>query len=305
VRMPAACCGLVGLMPSRGRISAAPAGAPWGGLSNDGVIARTVRDVAAVLDVLAGIEPGDPFAAPPLPGPLRDEVGRAPGSLRIGLRLHGVGDADATHPEVAAAVTALADALSDLGHAVDAAWPAALDDAEAAPEQSRFVAAEVAHAIAGIGRARGRPVEPDELEVWNQRLLAAAEQTPAPRLVEAREWLTAWARRLLPWWERDGFDLLLTPVITQPVFPLGWMSPERTPEEMAGIRRHLGWLLGAWNVTGQPAISVPAGQTAGCLPVGAQLVAARGREDLLVRVAAQLEAARPWPEAPQCATMQA
>jgi amidase len=87
------------------------------------------------------------------------------------------------------------------------------------------------------------------------------------------------------------------PVITQPVFELGWMRADRSPEEMAGIRRHLGWLLGAWNVTGQPAISVPAG-FAGGMPVGAQLVAAPGREDVLVGVAAQIEAVAPWPLAP-------
>ena len=295
VREPASLCGVVGLMPSRGRISAAPAGAPWGGFSNDGVIARTVRDAAAGLDVMAGNEPGDPYFAPPLPGPLADEVGRAPGTCRVGLRLHGVGDADPTHPVVAAAVTAVADALEQLGHHVEAAWPTALDDADAAPQQGLFVAAEVAHAVAGIGHDLGRAIDPDELEVWNARLVELAADTSAVRVVEAREWLIVWARRLVPWWTVEGYDLLLTPIITQPPFPLGWMSPDRTAEEMAGIRRNLGWLLGAWNVTGQPAISVPAGRTVDGLPVGAQLVAAPGGEDLLVRVAAQLEVARPWP----------
>ena len=294
VRMPAACCGVVGLMPGRGRISAAPFGAPWGGFSNDGAIARTVRDAAALLDVMMGNEPGDPFFAPPLPGALADEAGREPPACRIGVRLHGVGDADPTHSEVAAAVTAVADALAALGHRIDNAWPAALDDADAAPQQSLFVAAEVASSVAAIGRCLGRKIHPSELEVWNARLTEIAAATTAVRVVESREWLIAWTRRLVPWWEVDGYDLLLTPVITQPPFALGWMSPDRTPEEMAGIRRNLGWLLGAWNVTGQPAVSVPAGLTEGGLPIGAQLVAARGREDLLVRVAAQLELARPW-----------
>jgi amidase len=295
VREPASLCGVVGLMPSRGRISAAPAGAPWGGFSNDGVIARTVRDVAAGIDVMAGNEPGDPYLAPTLPGLLSGEVGRAPGACRIGVRLHGVGDADPTHPEVAAAVTALAGTLEELGHHVEPAWPAALDDPDAAPHQGLFVAAEVASAVAAIGRDLGRTIDPGELEVWNARLVELAAATNAVRVVDAREWLIAWSRRLVPWWTVDGFDLLLTPIITQPPFSLGWMSPDRTPEEMAGIRRHLGWLLGAWNVTGQPAISIPAGRTGDGLPVGAQLVAAPGREDLLVRVAAQVEIARPWP----------
>jgi amidase len=295
VRMPAACCGIVGLKPSRGRISAAPDGAPWAGLSTDGVLARTVRDAAAVLDVMSGAEPGDPYHAPPLPGPLAEEAGREPGSLRIGLRLHGAGDADPTHPEVAAVLTALAAQLEALGHQVEPAWPAALDDPDAAAPQGRLVAADVAAEVARIEAALGRPIALDELEPWNARLVEAGNASTGAQIAADRERLTAWSRALVAWWRPFGaFDLLLTPVITQPVFALGWMRADRSPEEMAGIRRHLGWLLGAWNVTGQPAISVPAGLAAG-LPVGAQLVAAPGREDVLVRVAAQIERAAPWP----------
>ena len=258
------------------------------------MIARTVRDVAAGIDVMAGNEPGDPYFAPPLPGPLAEEVGRAPGACRIGLRLHGVGDADPTHPEVAAAVTALAGTLEELGHHVEPAWPSALDDADAAPQQGLFVAAEVAERVAAIGHdlgARSIPVS----SRCGTRVSSSSRRRRTRSASSTPQWLIAWARRLVPWWTVDGFDLLLTPIITQPPFPLGWMSPERTPEEMAGIRRHLGWLLGAWNVTGQPAISIPAGRTGDGLPVGAQLVAAPGREDLLVRVSAQLEVAQPWP----------
>lgn len=297
VRMPASCCGIVGLKPSRGRISAAPGGAAWAGLSTDGVLARSVRDAAAVLDVMAGAEPGDPFVAPPLARALVDEAGRAPGSCRIGLRLHGVGDADPTHPEVNAAVMALAKQFETFGHVVEAAWPVALDDEGAAEHQGVVVAAEVSHEIARLGAGIGHAIEPSELEAWNARLLEAGAGTTAARYVEAREWITAWSRRLTSWWYgEDAFDLLLTPVITQPPFELGWMSADRSPQEMAAIRDHLGWLLGAWNVTGQPAIAVPAGRTNTGLPIGAQLVAAPGREDVLVRVAAQLEAATgPWP----------
>jgi amidase len=295
VRMPASCCGLVGLKPTRGRISDAPAGASWGGLSTDGALARTVRDAAGLLDAMSGNETGDLFTAPPLSGPLAREAGQPPGARRIGVRTEGVGDSDATDPEVVAMVESLGAALEELGHHVEKAAPPAFDDAEAQVEQGLFVAAEVSAEVAALGRALGRPIEPSELEVWNARLVEVAAALPAARLVEAREWLVAWGRRLLSWWADDGYDLLLTPVITQPPFELGWMLGDRTAEEMAAIRRRLGWLLGAWNVTGQPAVAVPAGRTASGLPVGAQLVAAPGREGLLVRVAAQFEAARPWP----------
>jgi amidase len=295
VRMPASCCGLVGLKPTRGRISDAPAGASWGGLSTDGALARTVRDAAALLDVMAGNEPGDWFSAPALPGPLAAETERVPPPCRIGVRVEGVGDADPTDPEVAAVVTALGETLSALGHHVELASPPALDDADAQAEQGLFVAAEVANEVAQLGRMLGRAISPSELEVWNARLVEAAAATPAARVVQAREWLLTWSRRLIAWWAVDGYDLLVTPVITQPPFELGWMKGDRTPEEMAGIRRRLGWLLGAWNVTGQPVVAVPAGRTTGGLPIGAQLVGAPGREDLLVRIAAQVEAARPWP----------
>jgi amidase len=111
--------------------------------------------------------------------------------------------------------------------------------------------------------------------------------------VAAREWLHAWSRRLHSWW--DDFDLLLTPTVTQPPVPIGSLPFDPSPEDMAQMRRELGWLMGMWNVTGQPAISVPAPPTDDGLPVGAQLVAAWGREDLLLQTATLIEAALPWP----------
>ena len=113
------------------------------------------------------------------------------------------------------------------------------------------------------------------------------------QLVEAREGLFAWSRRLVAFF--DDYDLLLTPVLTQPAIRIGELPEDPTAAELDAMRRRLGWLPGAWNVTGQPAISVPAGRTPEGLPVGIQLVAAWGREELLLAAAAWLEAVRPWP----------
>ena len=111
--------------------------------------------------------------------------------------------------------------------------------------------------------------------------------------VAAREWLHGWGRRLHAWW--SDFDLLLTPTVTQPPVLIGSLPFDPTVDDMARMRRELGWLVGMWNVSGQPAISVPARQTIDGLPIGAQLVAPWGREDLLLQTAALIEREQPWP----------
>src|SRR5690606_3501979 len=137
-------------------------------------------------------------------------------------------------------------------------------------------------------------IDPRELEPRNRMTIEGARAITGAQFVEAREWLSAWGRRLVAWF--DDYDLLLTPVLTQPAIRLGELPVEPTVAELDAMRRRLGWLPGAWNVTGQPAISVPAGRTPDGLPVGIQLVARWGREDLLLRVARWLEQAHPWPK---------
>jgi amidase len=293
IRIPASHTGLVGLKPSRGRVSRAPdQGEAWMGASTYGALARTVRDAAAVLDVLAGPEVGDPYGAPPLPAPLAAEVGADPGALRIGVLRAPPGGAPAD-PDTVAAVDAAAAALETLGHRVEETHPAALGEDEAV--RARFVdvvAAGVAADLAAWEARLGRPIADDELERDNAALRAHGRRLGAAEYLATVEWLHAWSRRVAAWWAQ-GWDLLASPVLNGPAPPLGWLSH---PDGAVALGRlnHLMAYTSQFNVTGQPAISLPLHWTAAGLPVGVQLVAATGREDLLVRVASQLERALPW-----------
>jgi amidase len=291
IRVPSAHCGLVGLKPSRARVSRAPdSGESWMGGSTDGAVTRTVRDAAAVFDILAGPEPGDPYAAPPLPRPLVEEVGVDPGRLRIGWLDHPTGPTLEADPITRAAVGDVAQLLESLGHNVAEDHPAALDDDD--EYRRRFltvVACGVASDLAAWEQRLGRSIADDELEADNAMLRAIGRSVAAPDYIANIHWMHGFGRRLAPWWA--GTDLLLTPVLNGPPPPIGWLSDP----ELGG--RRVGELLAytsQFNMSGQPAISLPLYWSEAGLPIGVQLVAAAGREDLLVRIAAQLEEARPW-----------
>lgn len=311
IRIPASECGLVGLKPSRGRISGAPdVGESWMGATVEGVVTRTVRDTAAVLDVICGPEIGDPYTAPPFTRPLAEEVGVEPGVLRIGVLDHPVLPGAEAHPECTEAVVRTAALLQSLGHQVEVAWPAGIGDPEFTRRFTAVVAAWTAADRAALERLLGREVGADDLEPDNLLLASFGANMTADVYIEIVTALHAWSREVVSWWRpdpavADGFDLLLTPTIAAPPPRIGYLAGEHAG---ARIRTLMGYTA-QFNITGQPAISVPLHRTgtigpttapdgsdvpAG-LPVGVQLVAAPYREDLLVRVASQLEAAAPWP----------
>lgn len=302
IRMPASCCGLVGLKPSRGRLTRGPhEGEAWGGLATDGVLTRSVRDTAAVLDLIAGPGPGDPAPALPWNRTLAaaaatacDDRGRAAERLRIGVRYEAFAGGDPTHPEVRAAVERAAAALSELGHELSDGGPGALDDPEIPDRQGVVTSTGVAAALDGFAQRIGRAIGLDELEPITAAIVEAGRRHSALDYRNAREALIAYTRRVVPWWETR--DLLLAPTITRPPPRLGDIHPELAPAEVGRLRAEYGWLTPPWNVTGQPAVSLPVYWSAAGLPIGVQLVAAPGREDVLVRVAAQLESATGWLE---------
>jgi len=294
IRIPASHCGLVGLKPSRGRNSFGPGiGERWAGFSAEGFVTRSVRDSAALLDVTAGPMPGDPYFAPQPERPFAREPGAEPGRLRIGLMRRAPREGP-LHPDCLGAVSAAGSLLESLGHDVEESHPAALDDPAALKSFIAVVSSSVARALDDWGRKLGREIAQHEVEPLTWEVAKAGRSRPAPDYIAAIDFNHAHGRRLASWWQ-EGFDLLLTPTCAEPPPPLG--SFASTPDDpLAGFLRAapFGAFTMQFNLSGQPAISLPLHWNEEGLPIGVQLVAAYGREDLLIRVAAQIERAEPW-----------
>jgi amidase len=295
IRIPASECGLVGLKPSRGRVPLWPDLAEaWGGMVAQLVVSRSVRDTATLLDVAAGPCPGDLHTPPPPARPWAEEVGADPGSLRVGL-LTAVPDGTVpTDPACAAAAEGAARLLESLGHAVEPAWPPALVE----PQLTRWFlpcyGTWTALELDWWSRQLGRPLGPGDVEACTWAVAEMGRQVSATQYLEGLYALHRYSAGVQEWWA-DGWDLLLTPTISEPPPALGQYAA--TPDEpLWPVTRailEVAYTI-PFNLTGQPAISLPLHQTEDGLPVGVQLVAAYGREDLLLRVAAQLEQASPW-----------
>jgi amidase len=300
IRIPASCCGLVGLKPSRGRVSLGPDyGSINGGLVCEHVVARSVRDSARVLDLVHGARPGDPYAAPTPTRPFADELGAPTGRLKIGFAtryLNPQGQMSAVHADCAAAVADTARLLESLGHHVEEAEIDALKQAEYVPRFLTVWATGVAADLDGIQLLLGRTITADEVEPLTWGLATMGRSISAPGYVLAWRWLEANARAVASFFER--YDLWLTPTVATPPPPLG--AFKSTPSNPLGgifAAAEFAPFTPAFNATGQPAISLPLHRNGAGLPIGSQLVAAYGREDLLLRVASQLEEARPFTHA--------
>jgi amidase len=299
IRIPASCCGLVGLKPTRARVSMAPLGDPTGGLVIDGGLARSVRDAAAWLDLLQGAEPGDPFVAIPPARPYLDEVDAPTGRLRIGMATRAMrtdGVVREAHPDCVAAVEDAATLLSALGHHVDVAPIAALERAEYVERFIVLWQVGIATGLDAIAGVLGATIGEADVEPLTWTLYRRGKATSAPDHLNALAWLQTNAREVAGWWQ--GHDLYLTPTLAEPPPPLGtFAAPAGDPFAALVRAGEFAPFTPAWNVTGQPAISLPLHRNADGLPIGVQLVAATGREDLLIRIASQLEQARPFEHA--------
>ncbi len=295
IRIPASECGLVGLKPTRGRVSLGPEfGDVMGGLTAEHVVTRSVRDTAAVLDATHGMVPGDPFTAPAPLRPYAEEVGADPGRLRIGLMATAPMGSVAVHPDCVAAAEAAGKLLESLGHQVVVAHPAALDDPAYTGHFITSWAAGAAWNLDYWTRRTGVEVTEADVEPLTWALAGLGRGTTASDWLGSREWLQANAREMAGWWA-EGFDLLLTPTIAEPPPVLGsFDSPADNPLHGLFRAAEVVPFTPPFNVTGQPGISLPLHWNGEGLPIGVQLVAAFGREDVLLRVAAQLETAAPW-----------
>jgi len=295
IRIPASECGLVGLKPSRGRVSMGPQAADsWHGLVIEHAVTHTVRDSAALLDVVAGPLPGDPYMAPPPARPFLHEVGAPPGRLRVGV-LATQPSGQPIHPECAAAAREAGKLFQSLGHAVSESHPVALDDHEALRQTILVVSAWTARDLDYWSERTGRPIGEADVEPMIWALAEMGRPISAADYIRSATLMQLWARRIASWWTE--FDLLVTPTIPDPPPPLGEFDAQ-PDAPLAGFARggHFVMFTMPYNVTGQPAVSLPLAWSRDGLPLGVQLVAAYGREDLLFRVAAQLEEARSWRE---------
>src|SRR5580765_4865502 len=292
IRIPASECGLVGLKPTRGRVSQGPlTGEAWAGGVADGAVTRTVRDAAGLLDAISNRIPGEPYYPPPLPGPLAGEVGADPGRLRIGVLDRPGAEGYLDDPECRAAVAGAALLLEALGHHLEESAPAAMFEPEFLRHFSTIIAADTEATFQGFEELLGRPIGEDEIERRNAAYRRIGRKLSAVDYLDSRAWFGTWARGMADWWE--DHDLLVTPTVGAPPPELGWFTaagPDREGERVVSFIPYTA----QFNMTGQPAITLPLHWTPGGLPVGVQFVAAYGREDLLIRVASQLEQAAPW-----------
>jgi len=292
IRIPASMCGLVGLKVSRGRITAGP-DRDESGLSVQHVVTRSVRDAAAILDATAGPGAGDMAVAPGPTRPYVDEVGVDPGRLRIGLL--DASPAGRLHPDCVAAVNDVARLLEQLGHVVEHGHPPILDAGrELAGAFGARWCVNARMSVIGMGDLIGRELGEDDVEPSTWAMASAAASFSGVDFAKSLAAGVRLTRELGRWWD-SGWDLLLSPTLGGPPPRLAGVSSgtadssadEMTTTELVPFTTH-------FNVSGQPAISLPLWWNADGMPIGVQLAAAYGREDLLVRVASQLEVARPW-----------
>jgi amidase len=314
IRIPAACCGLFGLKPTRARTPAGPGHSQlWNGFTVAHAISRSVRDSAALLDAIAGPESTSPYWAPPQARPFLAEVGAPPGKLRIALSKRPLATSAAIHPDCAAAADDTARLLADLGHEVEEADPD-IDAEGFARDFFTLVCVETAAFLARAAADLGRRPRRGELESATAITALLGRQRSAVEAARARDRLEGIARKALGFFDRH--DLLLSPTLAMPPPAIGALRPrglEAFGQELL-LGLHLGFLLRIpgvieasvrrvfsfipfsplANVTGQPAMTVPLSWNAAGLPIGSQLTARFGDEATLFRVAAQLEEARPW-----------
>ena len=297
IRIPASACGLVGLKPSRQRISEGPIiGDNLSGMTCELVVSKSVRDTALMLDAVHGAAPGDPYVAPAPLRPYADELDAPHEPLRIGLMTHSLAGNEVEQAVVDATREA-GGMLAALGHGVEDSAPGGFEGMDLVDSFLDRWAAGPAATLALFSRALGRELGPEDVEplTW-----ALAERG---RAVSAADYLgivsrhQMMSRMIAGWYEAGGFDLLLTPSLGEVPPPLGTFD-DSGPDPMAAIDRATltASFAGAFNVTGQPAITLPLAESEEGLPIGIQLVAPLGREDLLIRVAAELERAHPWAE---------
>ncbi|MBQ30175.1 MAG: hypothetical protein CL434_10280 [Acidimicrobiaceae bacterium] len=288
IRIPASECGLVGLKPSRGRVSFGPKiGEGWAGVAIDGVVTRTIRDSARVLDGISQPWPGDPYWAPTPTVPFEESSSLDPSPLRIGFATRS--DWGPVHSDCVDAVEKTALLLDSLGHTVESDSPNGLFDDDLFEHFKIVMASNEAHSVSKLSEAIGRTFEADDMEADTRALVELGRSYTASDYLASVEWFHLYTRRIAEWWTE--FDILLTPVIAEPPPKLGEL---RDPGLGTKRLREILLFTAQFNITGQPAISLPMHMSGNGLPVGIQLVGPMHGEVLLLQLGNQLELAASW-----------
>ncbi len=292
IRVPASCCGLFGLKPTRGRTPAGPdAGEGWSGMSAQHAVSRSVRDSAALLDLTHGPDAGAPYAAQPPARPFLAEVGAPPGRLRIALQT-STWNATPTHPTCVAAAADAAKLCASLGHHVEEArFEVELQAFREAT--ATIIGASTRATMEDRAQALGRPLVPEDVEPGTWLIASGGAAKDAVSYVRALRTIHRLGRELARFLER--YDVLLTPTLAVPPVPLGVLSLSNpNPAESLGTLFQTVGFTQLTNATGNPAMSVPLFWDADGLPIGSHFIGRMNDEATLLRLAAQLEAARPW-----------
>ncbi len=289
IRVPASCCGVVGLKPSRGRVTLAPFADYWAGCAYFLCNSRTVRDTAAYLDVISGALPGDPYWIAPPERPYLDVLSQPPEPLKIGVVSQSP-DGRAIHPEILALLEQVSGVLSDMGHEIqdhamdygaEANWKTYTD----------MTCTETAAMFGFLETVIGRPVTPEDVEPVTWAIIERGRNSSAidhaTRIEAVRQIGRSVAQDL------DRFDITVTPVLTQPPRPVGYYDMNLTDLDAYNALWSDAVFMSPFNMSGQPAISLPLGEADG-MPAGIQLIARRGDEARLLSLSAELERAMPW-----------
>ena len=313
IRIPASCCGVFGLKPTRGRVPTGPDIAdPWRGFAQENVISRSVRDSAAMLDAIEGPDVGAPYWAPPVERSYRKEVTREPGRLRVAFTSAPLMGKD-VHEDCVEGLNNTARLLEQLGHEVVEAAP----DVDKEPFSLSYltvIAAETCAEVNAIIKLVGQKASVLDFEPGTQALAALGKVISAGDYAKALNYLSASSRRIARFFE--DYDVLLTPTLARPPVAIGSLQMSKTESRIVRLQSRLNaaWIMKAlhvidtlsektfdiipytavFNVTGQPAMSVPLYWNEEMLPVGMQFAARFGAESTLFRLAGQLERAQPW-----------
>ena len=290
MRIPAAWCGLFGRKPTRARTPAGPApGLGWAGLECVHALTCSVRDSAALLDATQGPDVGAPFVAPPPARPALEEVQRPPGRLRIALRTTPLTFNGPLHPDYRRALDEAVDLCAELGHSIDT-WHYDINWEQVRDATRLVVATEVRVTLAQRAQTLGRALHAADVEPETWHLVEVSQARSAADYLRALHILHQTGRQFAR--AMQGYDAVLTPTVPMPPVELGLLSPSNP----AGLtaRRQVTAFTQRANIAGNPAMSVPLCWNAAGLPIGIQFIGRYGDEATLLRLAGQLEHARPW-----------